>query len=157
MYLTNILTNLAKQSNQQWIGKPPQRELCPNFQQSNKYIPLKNLRNNKPYLIQIPYRIVSHILYNCPKYMNIRADIYIRKDSQMKTWYSTRLFAIKRLIKIFKLTECLSRKPKLSKADLSPKHTNKGQKRKKDQPHITDKKQAKQPKLTQFLSRTIQD
>ena len=92
--------------------------------------------------------------------MNIRADIYQERFTDENMIFN-KIFRynnnIKRLIKFFKLTECLSRKPKLSKADLSPKRTNKGQKRKNDQPHITDKNQAKQPKLTQFLTRTIQD
>ena len=90
--------------------------------------------------------------------MNIRADIYYERFTDENMIFNmTFHHNTKRLIKFFKLTECLSRKPKLSKADLSPKRSNKGQKRKKDRPHITDKNQAKQPKLTQFITRTIQD
>ena len=57
----------------------------------------------------------------------------------------------KRLINFLKKTECLSRKPKLSKADLSP-NANKGQKRKKPQTQSKPINPSKQTKLTQFMA-----
>ena len=55
----------------------------------------------------------------------------------------------KRMINFFKKKECLSRKPKLSKADLSP---NKGQKRKKPETQSNPINPSKQTKLTQFMT-----
>ena len=58
----------------------------------------------------------------------------------------------KRLITFLKKTKCLSRKPNLSKADLSPTRTHKGQKRKKAQLQDNPNNPTKQTKLTHFLT-----
>ena len=100
----------------------------------------------------IPCETASHILYNCPKYIKIRADIFQERFTDESTVFN-KSFRIntERLIKFFQKTECLSKVSKLTKADLSPKRTNKGQKRKKDKLHNNTNNQAKQTKLSQFL------
>ena len=101
-----------------------------------------------------PLETASHILYSCPKYMNIRADIYHERFTDENMIFNKNFnHNSKRLIKLFLRTECLSRKPELTKADLSPKRPNKGKKRKKDLLHNNVNNQAKQTKLTRFLNK----
>ena len=101
-----------------------------------------------------PLETVSHILYKCPKYMNTRADFYHERFTDENMVFNKNFkHNTKRLINFFTKTECLSRKPKLTKADLSPKRSTKGKKRKKDLLHNNANNQAKQTKLTQFLTK----
>ena len=100
-----------------------------------------------------PLETLSHILYKCPKYIQTRADIYYERFTDENTVFNKGIHHnSKRLIQFLKTTDCLSRKPKLSKADLSPNRTIKGQKRKKSKPHTSLNKPAKQTKITQFLN-----
>jgi hypothetical protein len=99
-----------------------------------------------------PLETVSHILYNCPKYIQIRLDIYHERFPDENTVFNKGFHHnAKRLINFLKKTECLSRKPKLSNADLSP-NANKGQKRKKSQTQSNPIKPSKQTKLTHFMT-----
>ena len=87
--------------------------------------------------------------------MNIRAaDIFHERFMSENTVFNKNFkHNPKRLINFFQKTECLSRKPKLSKTDLSPNRTTKSRKRKKDLLHNNVNNQAKQTKLTQFLNK----
>ena len=97
-----------------------------------------------------PLETVSHILYNCPKHIQTRLDIYYERFTDENTVFNKGFHHnAKRLINFLKKTECLSRKPKLSKADLSP---NKGQKRKKPETKSSPINPSKQTKLTQFMT-----
>ena len=88
--------------------------------------------------------------------LNIRADIYHERFTDENMIFNKNFkHNTKQLIKFFLKTECLSRKPELTKADLSPKRPNKGKKRKKDLLHNNVNNQAKQTKLTQFLNKKI--
>ena len=96
-----------------------------------------------------PLETVSHILYNCPKYIQIRLDIFHERFPDENTVFNKGFHHnTKRLINFLKTTECFSRKPKLSKADLSP---NKGQKRKKSQTRSNPTNPSKQTILTHFI------
>ena len=96
---------------------------------------------------------VSHILYKCPKFTQTRADIYHERFPDENTVFNKGIHHnAKRLINFLNKTECLSRKPKLSKADLSPNKTYKGQKRKKAQLQTNPTNPFKQTKLTHYLT-----
>ena len=99
-----------------------------------------------------PAETISHILYKCPNYMQIRLDIYHERSTDENTVFNKGIkHNAKRLINFLKKTECLSRKPTLSKADLSPNRLSKGQKRKNTQPHTNPTNPLKQTKLTYLL------
>ena len=57
-----------------------------------------------------------------------------------------------RLITFLNKTKCLSRKPTLSKTELSPTRTHKGQKRKASKCETNSTNPTKQTKLTHFLA-----
>ena len=85
--------------------------------------------------------------------MQARADIYHERFTDENTVFNKGLkHNVKRLISFLKRTECLSKKPKLSKADLSPIKSFKGQKRKKAQRQSNHDNPSKQTKLTHFLT-----
>ena len=99
----------------------------------------------------VPLETASHILYRAA--LNIRADIYHERFTDENMIFNKNFKHNHRTANIFFIkTECLSRKPELTKADLSPKRPNKGKKRKIDLLHNNDNNQAKQTKLTQFLN-----
>ena len=100
-----------------------------------------------------PLETISHILYKCPKYMQTRLNTYHERFTDENTVFNKGFkHNTNRLINFLKKTECLSRKPKLSKADLSPNKTNKGLKRKKAQPRTNPNNPSKQTKLTHYLN-----
>ena len=100
-----------------------------------------------------PLETISHILYQCPQYMQARADIYHERFTDVNTAFNKGFHHnIKRLITFLNKTKCLSRKPKLSKADLSPAKLHKGKKRKKDQRISNPVNPFKQTKLTRFVT-----
>ena len=103
-----------------------------------------------------PLETVSHILFQCPKYIQTRADIYNERfpdENKMVNKGIHHRHNAKRLINFFNKTKCLSRKPKLSKADISPNRTYKGRKRKKTcQLQSNPNNPPKQTKLTHFLT-----
>ena len=81
-----------------------------------------------------PFEPVSHILYKFSQFIQTRLDIYHERFTDENTVFNKGIHHnAKRLIKFLINTECLSRKPKLSKADLSPNKTCKGQKSKRAQ------------------------
>ena len=85
--------------------------------------------------------------------MQARADIYYERFTDENTAFNKGFHHnVKRLVTFFKKTECLSRKPKLSKADLSPTKSRKGQKRKKTQQQTNYNNPSKQPKITCFFT-----
>ena len=101
-----------------------------------------------------PLETISHILYKCPQYMQIRLDIYHKRFPDENTVFNKGItHNARRLINFLKKTECLSRKPKLTKADLSPNSIIKAQKRKNTQPHTNSNNPSKQRKLTHFFNR----
>ena len=101
----------------------------------------------------VPLETISHILYQCPKFMQARADIYFERFTDENTVFNKGFkHNADRLIKFLKRTKCLNSKPKLSKADLSPIKSFKGQKRKKAQGQSNHDNPSKQTKLTHFLT-----
>ena len=99
-----------------------------------------------------PFETVSHILYKCPQFIQTRLDIYHERFTDENTVFNKGIHNnTKRLIKFLKKSKCLSRKPKLSKADLSPNKTYKGQKRKRAQPQSNPTNPSKQTKLTHYM------
>ena len=100
-----------------------------------------------------PLETISHILYKCPKYMQIRLDIYHERFPDENTVFNKGIkHNAERLINFLKKTECLSRKPKLTKADLSPNRIIKAQKRKNSQLYTNTNNPSKQRKLTHFFN-----
>lgn len=100
-----------------------------------------------------PLETVSHILYNCPQFIQSRLDTYHERFTDENTVFNKGIHHnAKRLIKFLKNTKCLSRKPKLTKADLSPNKTCKGQKRKRAKPHKSNPTNpSKQKKLSHYM------
>ena len=88
-----------------------------------------------------------------PKIHQTRVDTYYERVTDENTVFNKGIHHnAKRLINFLKETECISRKPKLSKADLSPNKTTKGQKRKKAQLQTNPSNPFKQIKLTHYLT-----
>ena len=82
-----------------------------------------------------------------------RLDTYHERFTDENTVFNKGIHHnAKRLIKFLKNTKCLSRKPKLTKADLSPIKTCKGQKRKRAKPHKSNPTNpSKQKKLSHYM------
>ena len=91
-----------------------------------------------------------HILCECPAFTNIRAQIYhdhyidnsdIFKSSLHKNIY--------KIVTFFEQSKCLSRTPKLTKKDLSPKRSKKT-KRKNSSTKTKNDRKIKHQKITSF-------